>query len=232
VACVSSATLRDARRLLNGYRGQLILATNVLNHPYGVLDRPEATRRLETIDALRDGVAFLLNVGSNLRRKNREGVLRAVASMAPSWSGKIVFAGQPLTTELRTLAVQLQIAHRVVEVVKPSNDLLEALYNRALALLFPSRFEGFGWPIIEAQACGCPVVCSDREPFPEVSGGAASMCSADDPRALGQAILALAASDSIREDLQRRGLENARRYREAASIEQFTGLYRELTAAA
>ena len=57
------------------------------------------------------------------------------------------------------------MSERVVEIEEPSNELLEALYSSALVLLYPSRFEGFGWPIIEAQACGCPVICSDREPM-------------------------------------------------------------------
>ena len=69
---------------------------------------------------------------------------------------------------------------RVVEVEGPENELLEALYSSAMVLLYPSRFEGFGWPIIEAQACGCPVICGNREPMSEVGGEAALTAEVDD----------------------------------------------------
>jgi glycosyltransferase involved in cell wall biosynthesis len=154
VACVSTATLRDAERLLGHYPGRLVVAPNALSYPYHVLDPRMMQERLAELPGLGEPGRYVLHVGSNLRRKNRDCALRAIAAVAPQWGGKIVFAGQALTDELRRLAQQLQIADRLVEAVKPSNQLLEALYNGALALLFPSRFEGFGWPIIEAQACG------------------------------------------------------------------------------
>src|SRR5262249_10884096 len=151
VACVSDATLTDARRLLNGYRGRLVVAPNALNHAYRRLPANAVRERLCAVAALRGADGYVLHVGSNLRRKNRECALRALADVAPAWGGQMVFAGQTLSDELRTLARSLDVADRVVEVEKPDNDLLEALYNGALALLFPSRFEGFGWPIAEAQ---------------------------------------------------------------------------------
>jgi glycosyltransferase involved in cell wall biosynthesis len=231
LACVSQATLRDARALLEGYAGRVIVAPNSLNYPYRVLSPERAAERLEQLP-LHDGTSYVLSVGSNLKRKNREGVLRAWASIAHRWGGRLVFAGQPLSAELRSLAGELGLLERVVEVVKPSNELLEALYNRALTLLFPSRFEGFGWPIIEAQACGCPVICADREPMSEVSGQAAVLCDPDDHRALGEAILQLAQTTETREELRRRGLANAQRYDRQRMITQFDALYRELALAA
>ena len=95
-------------------------------------------------------------------------MLHDAASIKDQWNGQIVFVGEPLSRELRALAERLQIADRLVEVPNADNELLEALYNRAVALLYPSRFEGFGWPVIEAQACGCPVICSTAGPLPEV----------------------------------------------------------------
>lgn len=228
VACVSGATLTDARRLLDGYRGQLVVAPNALNYGYRRLPPEVVRRRLSTVDTLRDGEAYVLHVGSNLRRKNRECALRALADVAPAWPGKLAFAGLPLTDELRGLAQRLGVSERIVEIAKPDNELLEALYNGALALLFPSRFEGFGWPIVEAQACGCPVICSDREPLPEVAGEAAIMCDADDHAAFGRAIAELAASSTKRDELAARGLRNAARYGTASMIGRFLALYERL----
>ncbi len=70
--------------------------------------------------------------------------------------------------------------------------MLEALYSTAMALLYPSRFEGFGWPIIEAQACGCPVICADREPMSEIGGEAALTHDVDDEAGFARSILQLA----------------------------------------
>jgi len=225
VACVSRATLRDAERLVGTPRGRLCVVPNALNHPYCPLPRHVVLERLRSIPELDGHAAFVLHIGSNLRRKNRECVLRAMANVAERWSGQLVFAGQPLSTELRALAGSLGIAGRIVEVEKPDNDQLEALYNAATALLFPSRFEGFGWPIIEAQASGCPVICSNREPFPEVAGDAAILCDADDDHAFGEAILQLAQSAERRTTLSEAGIVNARRYERSVMIRDFVSLY-------
>lgn len=224
VACVSSATLKDARRLLNGYEGELHVVPNALNYPYRQLDGAETRRRLAQMPQVRGDEPYVLQVGSGLRRKNRECTVRALAGIAASWPGKIVFAGEPLNSELARLAAQLGVASRLVEIAGASNEHLEALYNGALALMFPSRFEGFGWPIVEAQACGCPVICSDREPFPEVAGGGAIQCNADDAPAFGRAILQLAAGEG-RAELVRRGLDNAARFERSTMIGRFVALY-------
>jgi len=231
VACVSNATLKDARRLLNGYAGALHVVPNALNYPYRRLEPAETRRRLASVPRVEAGSPYVLQVGSGLRRKNRECTIRAVASIASSWPGNVVFAGQPLDPALVGLATSLGVAHRLIEVPHASDALLEGLYNAALALIFPSRFEGFGWPIIEAQACGCPVIGSDRDPFPEVSGGAATLCDADDAAAFGRAILALA-NDRHRAGLVRRGLDNAARFDRRAMIDRFVALYAQVAGSA
>jgi glycosyltransferase involved in cell wall biosynthesis len=225
VACVSTATLRDARRVLVGYRGLLTTVPNALNYPYRRLAVADVRERLRGLRPTLADEAYVLHVGSGHRRKNRECVLRALGEVATSWPGRIVFAGEPLTDEQRALARQLQVTDRVIEIERPSDEILEVLYNGALALFFPSRFEGFGWPIAEAQAAGCAVICSDREPFPEVSGGAAIMCDADDHAAFGRAIRLLATSPSEREALVTAGLANSRRYERAAMVAKLVALY-------
>src|SRR5216110_1110114 len=131
------------------------------------------------------------HVGSNLRRKNRDGALRIFARCKEKWNARLVFAGDALTQELLSLADRLGISDRVMQVPNASDELLEALYNRAVALLYPSRFEGFGWPVIEAQACGCPVVCSNSGPLPEAAGDAGLFHAPDDEAGFASDLLRL-----------------------------------------
>ncbi len=97
VACVSGATLKDAQRLLGDYAGKLVVTPNSLNYPYRRRDSQITRKLLAQIPGLSDDTPYVLNVGSNLRRKNREAAVRAVAGIAASWNGKLVFAGQPLS---------------------------------------------------------------------------------------------------------------------------------------
>src|SRR5439155_5162935 len=107
------------------------------------------------------------------------------------WNWCLVFAAYELPQDLLSLADRLGISYRVMQVPNASDELLEALYNRAVTLLYPSRFEGFGWPIIEAQACGCPVICSDSGPLPEVAGDAGLFHSVDDEAGFASDLLRL-----------------------------------------
>jgi glycosyltransferase involved in cell wall biosynthesis len=74
---------------------------------------------------------------------------------------------------MRNFVTANDLGASVIEVVHPSNEDLRSLYSGAAALLFPSLHEGFGWPLIEAQSCGCPVITSNRPPMMEVAANAA-----------------------------------------------------------
>lgn len=232
VACISSATLRDATRLIGrkSPAPQLTVIPLGLNYPYRRLADEEANGRLKSVNGLSRLDEFILHVGSNLRRKNREAVLRIFARCKPNWKGGLVFAGDVLNDELRALAQQLGILSDVVEIAGPSNETLEALYNRAVALVYPSRFEGFGWPIAEAQACGCPVVCTDREPLPEVAGDAALTRDAGDEAGFAEDVLRLTRPEE-RACWSEKSLRNAERFAPQRMIEQYIALYRSLGAA-
>jgi glycosyltransferase involved in cell wall biosynthesis len=134
---------------------------------------------------------------------------------------------EPITSELHSLADELGISDRVTEVKNPDNSILEALYNRATALLFPSRFEGFGWPIAEAHACGCPVICSDRAPMPEVAGNAGLIHAVEDEEAFAAEIVRL--SDAAeRERWSEKSLRNAERFSTERMVSEYVEIYRKL----
>ena len=106
--------------------------------------------------------------------------------------------------------------------------MLEALYNGALALLFPSRFEGFGWPAIEAQACGCPVLCSDAGSLGEVVGESAFVRAADDEEAFAGELRRLLSDDSARARWTEAGFRNVTRFDTETMINRYTELHEEL----
>ena len=227
VACVSGATLEDARRLIGRGEGKpkLELISLALSYPYRPLPAEEATARLKCFSMLGSGTPFVLHVGSNLRRKNREGVLRIFARCKEQWNGLLVLAGEPLSDTLRSLGRELGVLDRVVEVPDATSEVLEALYNRATALLFPSRFEGFGWPIIEAQACGCPVICGDGAPLPEVAGDAGLIHPVEDEAAFAAEIVRLTDPEE-RARWGAKSLCNAQRFSTEGMIAEYIALYR------
>jgi glycosyltransferase involved in cell wall biosynthesis len=232
LACDSRATAQDAERLVvqSRDRPRISVVHVGLNFPYGQLPDDVANARLKSLATLKSQARFVLHVGSNLRRKNREGVLRIFARCAEPLDGQMVFAGDALSNSLRAQARDLHIEHRIVEVADASNELLEALYNRAYALLYPSRFEGFGWPIIEAQACGCPVVCSSAGPMADVAGAGALLHEPHDEEGFASDLLRLADPEE-RRCWSAKALENAKRFSAARMISEYRELYRSLVPA-
>ena len=231
IACDSGATASDASRLLGESYSQWVNVISLgLNYNYRRLDHETVRARLQVVPALDLSRTFVLHVGSNLRRKNRDGVLRIVAKIKDQWNGQIVFAGERLSRELRALAKQLGVADRVVEVPDVTNELLEALYNSAVALLYPSRFEGFGWPVIEAQACGCPVICSTAGPLPEVAGEAGLFHPVEDETGFATDLLRLS-NPAERSRWSDRSVANSKRFSTTKMIDQYIDVYRRLGAA-
>jgi glycosyltransferase involved in cell wall biosynthesis len=232
LACVSRATFADAQKLVTRNEGtKLEVITLGLSYPYGKLPQEHARARLKAIAALPFDAEFALHVGSNLYRKNRAGVLRIFARSRLQWNGWLVFAGEPLSTDLRSLAGELGVAEWIVEIREPSSETLEALYNCANALVFPSTFEGFGWPIAEAHACGCPVICTAREPMIEVVGEAGITRALDDEEGFASDLTRLS-DPAEREHWSVRALENARRFSTARMISEYRELYRSVASLA
>jgi glycosyltransferase involved in cell wall biosynthesis len=157
-------------------------------------------------------------------------VLRIFAKCADALDAQMVFAGDALSDRLRAQARDLRIESRIVDVPNASNEILEALYNGAHALLYPSRFEGFGWPIIEAQACGCPVVCSSAGPMAEVAGAGALLHEPDDEENFAADLLRLNDPEERRR-WSAKAFENAKRFSAARMISEYRELYRSLAPA-
>ena len=227
----SLATLEDAKRVVGQERGRpkMEKITLGLSYPFQKLSAAETRNRLSEVSSLDPQHPFVLHVGSNVGYKNRAGVLRIFAACDKEWNGRLVFAGEALSDSLRSLGHALGIGDRIVELPGISSELLEALYNGAVALLFPSSAEGFGWPIAEAQACGCPVLCVDRAPMNEVAGSAGLTHSLDDEAGFAADIVRLT-NPQERELWSARSLENAQRFSTARMISEYGAVYRSIAA--
>lgn len=116
---------------------------------------------------------FLMMVGSAVPRKNRALALKLLEWLGTSAPYRLVFAGAPLDSSEQVFRDTHPLGERLLSIPRPSHALLNRLYCRAHALLFPSLAEGFGWPLLEAQACDCPVIASTTTSIPEVAGNAA-----------------------------------------------------------
>jgi glycosyltransferase involved in cell wall biosynthesis len=227
IACASHATLGDLTRLVFQPRRATVVPL-ALRHDLPKLSAGENDAQLLSIPGLDPTKPFFLHVGSSHPRKNREGVLRIFAKAIGRVDAQLVVAGKPLNASQRQLARELHVSDRIVEAQEISNPLLSALYSKAIALLFPSTFEGFGWPIVEAQACNCPVVCSNRAPFPEVGGDGALFFDVNDEGGFAGAIVQLANDSEFRSALIEKGVANLWRYEPELMISRYVSLYEQV----
>jgi glycosyltransferase involved in cell wall biosynthesis len=122
--------------------------------------------------------------------------------------------------DIFALVRERQLQHRVVFAGFVDDRDLPALYNLAEVFCFPSLYEGFGIPLLEAMACGVPVIAGDNSSLPEVIGDAGILVDASDQTALADAIRQLLNDPDYRNKVSRRGLSRAQRFswRSAASL--------------
>lgn len=167
LCCVSHHTAHDVRAALAHERPLSVAWLPLRPGLQDLAERREGAGRDPDL---------VLHVGHNGFYKWRTQVLRVFARLAPR--RRLQMLGPPPAPELRRLAAELGIEERVEFRSDPDDATLAATYRRASLLLFPSQYEGFGWPVLEAMAFGLPVICSNRASLPEISGGA---CPALDP---------------------------------------------------
>lgn len=151
---------------------------------------------------------FVLAVSSVNPNKNFSAVIRALELLGPD-APPCVIAGQRYDRVFGRSALD---SRRVTHVGHVTDAELYALYSRASCLLFPSFYEGFGLPPVEAMALGCPAIVSRASVLPEICGDAALYCDPADPATLASEIRRLFSEPGTRQELVARGRERARRF--------------------
>ncbi len=172
--------------------------------------------------------SYLLAVGSLDPRKNLARLIRAYARLDHTQT-ELWIVGSELDCHRRSETRRLAETTPGVRLLgSQSDEELAALYRRALAFVFPSLYEGFGLPVIEAMASGCPVVASSAASLPEVCGEAALSVDPCDVSGLTGAIDRIIRDADLRRELRDRGLERSRSYTWERAGERYAALVDEL----
>jgi glycosyltransferase involved in cell wall biosynthesis len=180
--------------------------------------KPDRDRRRRQDMARRLGFAgpYLLSVSRLDPRKNLAMLIEAFAGLKKKGGipHRLVIAGGPGTVPqaLRAAARTAGLGDQVVFPGFIPDALLPALYSLAEVFLCPSLYEGFGLPVLEAMACGCPVICADASALPEVAGRAGLLVDPLRPRGWSEAIKKTLSSRALRQRMKRSGLRQSQRF--------------------
>jgi glycosyltransferase involved in cell wall biosynthesis len=197
VLTVSAFSAGELARLAKVPRDRLTVVPNAAEHLDRVVADPSILAGLEPL-------SFVLAIGSPKPHKNLAAVAAALALMAQP-RPRLVVAGHAHPRGLSGVP----LPDGAIALGAVTESQLKALYENALCLAFPSTYEGFGIPPLEAMACGCPAVVAHTSSLPEVCGNAALYCDPHDPATLAHAIGRLIAEPGLRAQMVARGRARA-----------------------
>jgi glycosyltransferase involved in cell wall biosynthesis len=195
------------------------------------MGQAEAAEMFPEVAKLARDHFLVINIGSNLDRKNLATSLRAVAHLRHHEHVPVKFLkiGASLAADGYTpLMQQLGIGDDVVELGMLTPPQVAAICNLAHALSFPSLYEGFGRPTLEAQACGLPCVLADASCMREVGGSGALYHAGTDHEELAARLLEVLRSDEVKQRLVTDGLLNVKRFTWEAHVRKLTAVYQRI----
>lgn len=157
------------------------------------------------------GYPYVLSVSNRKAHKNEPRLIEAFSRANVPDSVKLLFTGKS-TPPLMELIDHYQLRERVVFIGRVAESDLPGLYKGALALLFPSLYEGFGLPVIEAMACGCPVLTSNTTSLPEVAGEAALLVDPTSVQEIAEGISTICGDETLRAVMVSTGYRQAAKF--------------------
>lgn len=225
VITISESSRQDIVRQLDVPEGRVSVTPLAASPAFRRLTPAE----LETVRRPGTEGPFVLTVGTIQPRKNLKGLLRAMADLrAAGRTWPLVLAG-PLGWRYHDTLQEIDrlgLRDSVRLLGRVPLPQLVGLYNAASVLVYPSFYEGFGLPVLEAMACGCPVIASNTSSLPEVVGGAGILVEPGDPSALAGAIRSVMEDEAIAERLVAAGLERAAGFSWARCAQETVKCYR------
>lgn len=235
---VSKKTREDLLRFLPQTPRISELVYNGLNHPFRPMGLEETNCLLKQAGVEVSDDGCIIHIGGNQWYKNRMGVIAIYQAYAARYSRPpaLWMIGAAPTMELRRHAASVSAFGRVHFLTNLTNEQVNAAYSHAKALLFPSLEEGFGWPIAEAMAAGCPVITTNIAPMTEVGGTVAQQIPRMPLDAVGQKTWAKSAAEILyqvisldatsRAVLVKNGRLNAARFDTETALSAYEEIYK------
>ena len=227
ILTVSEATRGDLTNYFFVHPGKIRVTPLAADSSF----RPQPAAEIDRVRAKYDLPArFVLYFGANKPHKNLPALIDAFSKLATRQTPPLIIGGawDRRYPQARHRAEQLRLGESVRFVGAVDEADLPSLYSAATIFVFPSLYEGFGLPVLEAMSCGTPVACADTSSLPEIVGEAALLF---DPRSVAdikETVAALLEDDALRADLSARGLEQADRFSWQRTAASTLNCYREL----
>jgi glycosyltransferase involved in cell wall biosynthesis len=224
VVTVSEFSAARIAHFFPDFREKLHVIHNAPHHVFGT---SSSNALMNDVEALSGGAPYILVPGGLCLRKNAELILSGMPLIMKKIPGvKVIICGANDSKYTKQV-----VDHKYPHVILAgyvSDELLNALYQQAAGVWFPSRYEGFGMPVIEAMVAGAPVVASNIASIPEVAGDAAVLCDVDDAVEHVEALKSIFESQTVRNDLSSRGVLRSSQFTWNASAHKLETLFQSL----
>jgi glycosyltransferase involved in cell wall biosynthesis len=222
VICISEATLQDMKRFYGDLEGKVLSVTPLACSDIFRVLEPDAGGLLDLA-----GEPFLLYVGSRWGYKNFSSLLEIYRSWDGRESVSLVAVGPPWEKDENQVIKRLGLSERIKLFTDVDDETLCQLYNRAMAFVYPSLCEGFGIPLLEAMACGCPIIASRIPSTLEVAADCPVYFGPDRPDTF------LAALDTVKAELRhtariQKGLDRVKHFSWDETSQRTLAIYRSL----
>ncbi len=222
----------EEKRIRNHFKlgpGKVEVVYNGIGKHFGLLDPEAAEARRKKLDLPRQYALFL---GNTDPKKNLYGLIKALKSLHERGELTIPCVITDLKEEVLLPILKELDAEAIQEKIHLTgyvrNKNMPVLYNNALFFLYISLRESFGLPILEAMACGCPVITSDTSSMPEIAGEAALLVDPSDDKAIASAITDLMRNEDLRRDLKQKGLKRPLSFSYKTRVERIIDIYNEV----
>jgi glycosyltransferase involved in cell wall biosynthesis len=223
IIAVSQSTKNDIMKYLDVHEDKITMIYEGVDEKYKPVEDCSKIKKKYGVDK------FILFVGTLEPRKNIPNLIKAFAKLN-STEYKLVITGKKgwKYKSIFNTAESLKITDKTVFTGYVPEDDLPALYSAADLFVYPSLYEGFGIPPLEAMACGTPVITSNRSSLPEVAGNAALLVDPEDTDELAEAMMKVIGDSCLRDVMTKRGFEQAKKFSWDQCVRKTIRVYKQI----